>query len=439
MKRFALLLVLSLVLDGALAYPAGAQIRMEIIGPGSRLSAIALPELKNQSGDDNHEVSAAFIDTLSRDLKLSGYFRIIDPGAYVEDSQNSGFELGQFNMADWSSLNADFLVKGAVSLSGSEVKADVRLFNVAQNRQMMGDRYTGSGDDVLQMARRFADAILKAVTGTRGPFDSRIAFASTRGGRFKEVYTDSLDGGRLYKVTNNPTINIFPSIDRDGGLLLYTSYKSGRPLLYIANLKSRTELPIRSRAGDVIGGALSPDGRSIVAAVERDGITNLHLFGANGREIRALTNDSSISVTPAFSPDGTQLAFTSDRSGNPQIYVTSLSGGAPARITYQGNYNTNPAFSPKGDKIAYQGRVEGRFDIFLIGAKGGQPTRLTSGEGSNESPSWSPDSRYLLFSSTRSGRARLYLMQLETGKIISEVMEDNGDDTSPSWSSWLGE
>ena len=75
--------------------------------------------LKNLGGDDDHRVGSAFVSTLRRDLELSGYFRIIDPHAYIEDPQSSGFELGQFNFADWRSINADFLVKGSIETSAA--------------------------------------------------------------------------------------------------------------------------------------------------------------------------------------------------------------------------------------------------------------------------------------------------------------------------------
>jgi len=411
---------------------------IRIVG-AERVSPIAVPDLKNIDGDDDHRVSNVFTATLVKELKLSGYFRVIDPHAYIEDSQDSGYELGRFNMADWTTLNADFLVKGAATVKSDQVIVEARLFDVPQQRQVMGKRYTGSGDDVAQMGRRFADAILKSVTGTQGPFDSKIAFVSTRGGRFKEVYTASPDGQDVFRVTNNPTINLFPNFDRGTRLLLYVSYKTGTPALYLADLVARREIRIRSVLGYPIGGAISPDGHSIVAAIEHGGVTDLHLMDSGGREMRALTGDGSINVSPAFSPDGKKIAFTSDRSGAPQIYVTDLDGGAPRRITYRGNYNSNPAFSPKGDRIAYQSRENGVFDIYVIGLDGGEPLRLTNGEGSNESASWSPDGRYLLFSSTRGGRARLYLMMVETGKIISALLEDRGDDTNPSWSWWLAD
>jgi TolB protein len=414
-------------------------ITMRIEGPGSQLSTIAVSGLKNLGGDDDHHIGSAFVSTLRRDLDLSGYFRIIDPHAYIEDPQTSGFELGQFNFADWRSINADFVVKGSVTASDSGVKLTAYLYDVAQQRRMMGKNFTGDAGDVPRMARRFADAILEASTGQKGPFDSKLAFVSTRGGRFKEIYTQSIDGQDLFRLTGNPTINLFPSFDRSTRYVLYLSYKSMSPALYLADLNERRETRIDSPHGLVIGGTLSPDGEQIVAAIERDGVTNLYLLTRDGAEIRQLTDTSGINVSPAISPDGESLAYTSDRSGTPQIYIMSLAGGDPHRITYSGDYNTTPAFSPKGDKLAYQSRVNGRFDIWTIPVGGGDPVQVTDGNGSNEYPSWSPDGRYLAFSSTRGHNSQIYIMMVSNRKIISALTEGDGNDSCPAWSGWLGE
>ncbi len=438
-RHLATVFVVLLAAIAAFARRADAQIKMEIIGPGSTLAPIAVAGLKEQGGADAKLLSGDFASTLIRNLELSGYFRIIDPAAHIEDPQQSGYELGQFNFANWSVINTEFLVKGAIQQDGASVTVTAFLYDVAQQRRMMGKQYTGGARDVARMARRFADSILEAATGVRGPFDSKLAFVSTRGGRFKEIYTQSIDGQELFKLTDNQTINLFPVWDRSSHELLYLSYKSGDSILYLANLDRRVETRIGSRRGRVIGGAISPDGKRIVAAIERNGFTNLHLLDRDGNELRPLTETQAINVGPAFSPDGRLVAFTSDRSGTPQIWVMPLDGSAARRLTYSGNYNTTPAFSPKGDRIAFQSREGGRFEIYAIPVGGGQPVRMTDGTGSNRSPAWSPDGRYIAFSSNRAGRPRVYLLQVATGKIISALTEGKGDDTSPAWSWWLGE
>jgi TolB protein len=412
---------------------------MTIIGAGAQTWPVAVSGLKNLGGDDDGAASSTFDRVLSRDLMLSGYYTLVDPHTFIEDPQKSGYELGQFNLDDWKSIRAEFVVKGAVQINGGKVQLTARLFDVYQQRGIMGKTFRGDLNEVPRMARRFADAILKAVTGTEGPFDSKLAFVSTRGGRFKEVYTQSIDGGDLFQVTSNPTINLFPNWDHNADQLLYLSFKTMEPRLYIANLVERRESHLDTSHGRMIGGAISPDGHQVVAAIENAGNTNLYLMDSNGNELRELTHTGGINVSPNFSPDGQKLAFTSDRSGTPQIYTMDLAGGEATRITYTGNYNTTPAISPKGDVIVYQSREGGRFDIFWIPLAGGAATMLTDGRGTNESPSWSPDGRYLAFSSTRSGRSRIYILQVESRKIISPLTEDNGNDTTPAWSWWLGD
>jgi TolB protein len=442
-RRFILTLAALALLSLAGAGGVYAEpIHMTISGPGSTAAPIAVSEFKNLGGDDQGTASHDFVRVLRRDLELSGFFSIISPKSYIEDPQNSGYDLGKFNFGDWSSLNAEFLVKGAVTVSGGQISVEALMFDVAQQRRMFGTRFSGGPGDVAQMARRFADSVIKAVTGVQGPFDTRIGFVSTGGGRFKEIYLAAPDGGGLFRVTDNPTINLFPKFARSAASVLYLSYKSGEPVLYLFDVAARTEIRIDSPHGTVIGGALSPDGSQIVAAVESGGRTNLFLLERTGGEIRQLTEGRGINVNPAFSADGQQLAFTSDRSGTPQVYVMSVGGGPARRLTYKGDYNTSPSFSPDGKWIAYQSR-SGGFNIFIVPAAGGSPAQLTQDDGSCESPCWSPDGRYLVFSSNRSGHARLYLMQVntqsQTGKVISALMEDEGNDSSPTWSWWLGD
>ena len=406
------------------------------INTAPRAQPIAVSALKNLGGDDEHALSETFGKVLKRDLTLSSFFRILDPASYIEDAQNTGYDIGQFNFADWSSLGADYLVKGSVARDGDTVKVEALLFDVPQQRRVMGKKFTGSPHDVGEMARRFADSILQSATGTRGPFDSKLAFVSTRGGRFKEVYTSWLDGGGLFRVTDNPTINLFPDFDHDVSHLLYLSYKSFSPELYLVNLGQQVETRISPQLGQAVGGALTPDGQ-IVAAYERSGRTNLYLLTPAGAMVRALTDSGPINVSPSVCPDGGRFVFTSDRSGTPQIYVASLDGGAPTRVTFKGSYNTAPSFSPDCKQIAYESREPGGFQIYVIGVGGAGARQLTQ-TGSNESPSWSPDGRYIVFSSNRGGGSKIYLMRARDGYVIAPLTEGQGNESNPAWSWWMG-
>src|SRR3984893_14809720 len=144
---------------------ANAQVHIDITGATGRTWPVAVSGLKNLGGDDDQAISSKFDRILSRDLMLSGYYTLVDPHTFIEDPQKSGYEMGQFNFDDWKSIRAEFLVKGAVQINGGKVQLTARLFDVYGQRAVMGKTFGGDTKEVPRMARRFADAILKAVTG----------------------------------------------------------------------------------------------------------------------------------------------------------------------------------------------------------------------------------------------------------------------------------
>ncbi len=338
-----------------------AQVKGTIIGPGTRSYPIAVPELAPLGPSSGHARSTGveFADILTKDLKLTGLFRVIDRAAYIERPDAQGLTADAINFDNWSVIGALALVKGGYSADGEKISVEARLFDVYQRRQIAGRRYHGTAQDVRRMAHKFADAVLEAFTGERGPFDSRIAFISTRGGRFKDIYVMSLDGGDLLQVTRSRSINLSPAWSPDVHSLLYTSYKHGNPDLYVLDFVNGREVRLTSERGLHVGGRWSPDGSRIAVAVEQQGNSDIALLDSSGRLLRKLTDHWAIDVSPTWSPDGKRLAFCSNRSGAPQIYVMDADGTNVRRVTFEGAYNTSPAWSPKGERIAYASRVGG--------------------------------------------------------------------------------
>ena len=420
-------------LAATLASPAPAQVRSTIIGPGVKRYPIAISPLKGIAGG---AASDQFGRVLARDLELSGLFRVIPSDTYLEDAQSSGVTAESINFDNWSVVGALALVKGSAERRSDDLTIEARLFDVAQHRQLAGRRFHGRATDEARIANRFADEIIAYFTGERGPFDSQIAFLSTRGGRFKDVYTMNADGTDVRRITNDNTLNLSPSWAPDGRGLVLTSYRRGNPDLFSLALPAGRVTKLSSLRGLNLGGHWAPDGRRIAVTIEYDGNPDIALLNADGSLLRRLTDHWAVDVSPSWSPDGQQLAFCSDRSGAPQIYVMGVDGGAVRRVSTAGSYNTSPSWAPKGDHIAYASRVAGRFQIFTVKTDGSDVRQVTSSAGSNEDPSWSPDGRYLVFSSTRRGPSMLYLADAAGANQV-ELTEGNGSDSSPSWSGWL--
>lgn len=424
MRQVFLVTALALAAVAATARGSRAQVTGRIVGPGATRLEIAVSPL---AGD---ALGAKFAEVVARNLTLSGYFRVLDSKAYIEGPTPG--EVNQINFANWATIGAKALVKGTINQSGGGLAIEARLYDVAQHSELGGARYNGGPDLVPQMARRFADKILELVTGEAGPFDSKIAFASRRGGRAKEIYVMSVDAFDVASVTSNRTINLAPSWSPDTRSLLFTSFMDGNPSLYRFDLGSRGARKISASRGLNLGGRWSPDGRTIAVSLERSGNSDIFLLDPEGQVRSQLTKSPEIDVSPTWSPDGSRIAFVSSRTGSPQVYAMNADGSDQKRITFQGSYNTSPSWSPKGDLIAYVSR-EGGFNVYTINLKTNQVKAVTSGQGNNEDPSFSPDGRYLVFSSTRVGKPALFLADV-TGQHQVQLTTSGGDDTSPSWS-----
>jgi TolB protein len=430
----SILMVFSLLL--APAYAAYGAVTAEIVGQGGQKFPIAVSPLKNlgAAGADAARLSTGIADAMVHDLELSGWFKVLDRSAYIEDGQKTGITLGAFDFKDWSTIGAEGLVKGGFTVQGEDVTVELRLFDVYQNKERIGKRYTGRVRDFRRIAHKFVDEIIQQFTGVPGVFNTRIAYVSNSGGRFKEIYVSHLDGSEKFQVTDNHTINLSPSWSADGRSILYSSFKERGQTLYLFELFSGKEIKFTPRgAAKYLGGKLAPDGQTVVATVELAGNSNLYLLDRGGNVIRRLTDEPGIEVSPAWSPDGKQIVYVSDRSGAPQLYILDLASGKTRRLTYSGAYNTSPEWSPKGERIVYTGRVGSRFAIFSIAADGGEPRKLTAESSDSEDPTWSPDGRFIAFSSNRAGKYHLYVMQA-SGENQRRLTGSGGDDTKPSWS-----
>jgi TolB protein len=413
-----------------LARPVQAQVRSTIVGPGVTRYPIAVAPLKQITPG----AAERFTSTLTRDLELSGLFHVLPRDTYIEDAQIAGVTAEAINFENWSVLGALALVKGTAERQGNDLTIEARLFDVGQRRQLAGRRFRGVVGDERRMANRFADEIIQTFTGERGPFDSQIAFLSTRGGRFKDVYIMSADGEDVRRVTDENTLNLSPSWAPDGRSLVLTSFRDGNPDLFALGLNRGAWSRLSALRGLNLGGRWSPDGQRIAVTLEFDGNPEVAILNADGSLAKRVTDHWAVDVSANWSPDGRQLVFCSDRSGSPQIYIMDAEGDGLRRVS-TGRYSTSPSWSPKGDRIAYATRAGGRFQIMTVKTDGSDPRQVTS-VGSNEDPSWSPDGRYLVFSAKRSGAPKLMLSDL-SGANQAELTTGGGGDTSPAWSGWL--
>ena len=405
---------------------------IDIDKPFLRKIPLAIPQFKNATGDaKERRLSYMASDFLSDSLDFTGYFKLLDRGAFLFDPQTDGIITPSINFDNWKVVGAELLITGRYELTDGKIKIELRLFDTFKARNILGKRYSGLVEDQRRIILRFCSEVIKHLTGSPGVFDSKIAFISTGSGN-KEIYVSEFDGYKPRQITLNKAITLNPAWSTDGNWMAYTSYKGDKPDLYIKNLKNGSEYSI-TRQGINITPDWVPGKFELAATLSFSGDPEIYLLTGKGKIIKRLTRKSGNDVSPTWSPDGKKFAFVSNRSGSPQIYIKDVTNGEVRRLTFEGRYNTQPSWSPRGDKIAYTSMVEGWHNIVVIGLDGEGAMQLTYDSRDNEAPSWSPDGSLIAFSSTREGPSRIYVMTV-FGTDQRRLLVLTGEQTNPKWS-----
>ena len=390
------------------------QLRLAVVPP-QPIGTTIRPALANESAAVH-----------SFDLTMSGLV-----AAEVKDAAPllNGLALTPIDFVPWLSAGYDLLIRGEYELRGEELTLEFRLYDVPAKKMLTSKRFLGREKDLRRFAHSFSDEIMRALTGEKGPFTSKILYVSTKTGS-KELFLMDWDGYNPQQLTNNRSITISPDISPDAKEIIFTSYKRGNPDLYKRGLVGTVEVPISSRRGLNITGSWSPDGSKIALALSKDGNTEIYTIARDGSAPNRLTVTQAANVSPAWSPDGSKIAFVSDRFGKPQLFTMDAKGGNVQRFGYGGAYTVNPAWSPKGDKLAYA-KSAGGFQIFVANADGSNEQQLTF-DGNNERPRWSPDGRLIVFSSKRGGPEALYVMRAD-GSGQTKISRSGGLSQHPVW------
>lgn len=169
----------------------------------------------------------------------------------------------------------------------------------------------------------------------------------------------------------------------------------------------------------------------------------LWIVDYDGKNLRLLTEEHSLSVTPQWVQIGEQTfyVYVSYKLGIPKIFLGSLNTSQGKKmIPLQGN-QFMPSVTPRKKMIAFIADTYGNPDLFLQSfslANGayGKPKRLFNETfGTQGNPSFSPDGSQLVFISNKDGQPRLYVVQIDPEIQKPRLLTKKYRNTScPSWS-----
>ncbi|TYB80943.1 Tol-Pal system beta propeller repeat protein TolB [Maritimibacter fusiformis] len=431
------ILTLTLVVIG-LAQAARAQsgpLRIEITEGVIEPLPFAIPTFVGEGGD-GAQYAADISRVVAADLAGTGLFREIPSSAFI--SSVTSFD-APVSYPDWKAINAQALVTGAVATGpGGTLSVKFRLFDVFSGAPLgEGLQFSGTVSGWRRMAHKVADVVYSRITGENGYFDSRVVFVSESGpkdARRKRLAIMDYDGANVQYLTDSTSLVLAPRFSPTGDRVLYTSYESGRPQIYLLDVASVGRMALDTGGGNMtFSPRFNPNGTGVVFSLERGGNSDLYTMDLGGGGLRQLTDTPAIETAPSYSPDGSQMVFESDRSGTQQLYVMPAGGGEATRISFgPGRYST-PVWSPRGDLIAFTKQNAGRFHIGVMRVDGSEE-RLLTASFLDEGPTWSPNGRVIMFTRETQGAEGapgLYSVDI-SGRNLRRVQTPEAA-SDPSW------
>ena len=411
----------------SVALPASAKVSLDIYGQSYKKITIATPPFKGT--DTASKLKTDMPDLLAKDLDMSGFFIVAPKTVMDRELTAEGVEKKDIRFENWRSLGIELICKAVAQVQNGGLTIESYLYDSSDGTLLFAKRYRTKTDEWRRVVHRLADDIIQAATGERGIMSSRVLFVA-RDKRGKDVYISDLDGGALKKLTEHGGITVSPAMSPDGRYLAFTSYKEGKPNLYVFDLERNREVYANREDGTKIASTWL-DKRTLVYTHTTGRNSTIFSENIETKEKKVILRQEGILASPNFSMDGKKMVFVSDMYGTPQIFIRDLSSGETKRLTYAGNYNTTPVLSPKGDLIAYGCKTEGALEICVMKSDGTEPRVLTDG-GVNDSPQFSFCGRYILYSSDNGRKAAIYLM-LHNGDNKRLLTFTQSEETQPKF------
>lgn len=377
--------------------PLPSDVVVEVDAQESNVFRIGIPDLL---GAAPHKSAAGGV--ARNDFTLMPGYTVVGPRSLSHDVDSEGLGVDR---SAWTAHQVNGVIKGQVEEQGGQLRVEMRFFWFARGMSpALTKSYQGDPDDLRGWMHDFGNEVLRVVTGTPGPFGTKLTYGKREGPGRKDVFCAHMDGHNQLRISNGRGIAMLPSFGDDGHVWFTRLTETG---MFITRSGLRGRRVIEGN-----GLNMSPsvcDGR-IYFTSSRDGNSEIYSASMDGSDVRRLTNEPAIDVSPACVPNG-KLAFVSARHGSPQIWMMSRDGTNQRRLTFKGNHNQTPAVCPLANKplIAFTGRDDGTLDIFTVNYVTQEYTRVTQGQGMNKDPAWSPDCRLVAFTSDRRRQEGVYL------------------------------
>ncbi|MDF2965303.1 MAG: tolB [Rickettsiaceae bacterium] len=377
------------------------------------------------------------------DLERCGFFKIISPDAFIEEKTGVA-HTPLFQV--WRQINATVLLNASVKQNDrGKYEVSFILWDSYTEKDIAGEIYNIDERSWRRVAHKIADKIYERITGNLGYFDTRVAYISeipSSRQKIKRLAIMDQDGENHHYLTDGKSLVLTPRFSPKADKILYLSYVSRKPRVYLRDLYTGREKIVGDFHGMSFAPRFSPNGTKAVMSVARGGATNILEIDLHSMRIKALTNSvAAINTSPNYSPDGRHIVFNSDRGGSRQLYVMDVDGSDVKRISFGDGSYAAPVWSPKGDYIAFTKSVRGEGFYIGVMRPDGTGERIIAQGYLVESPSWAPNGRVIMYTKEerpnrgKPGKSKIYAIDITGNNEYELKTPHNASD--PEWSKLL--
>ncbi len=376
------------------------------------------------------ELPTDIAEIVANDLNRSGIFKSMDRQKLPAQPHYST----QVLYPRWRTAGQEYLVVGRIfQKSPGQYDIEFQLLDVLKQKQLAGYRLPVKKRGLRSSAHEISDLIYEKITGTRGAFNTRIAYVRSQKDEARKyiLQVADTDGFNAQTILESDEPLMSPSWSPTGQSLAYVSFENNRPEVFVQHLASAKRSKISGFEGINGAPSWSPNGKMLALVLSKDGNPDIYTLNTTTKRLTRLTRNRAIDTEPVWSNKGRSIIFTSDRSGTPQLYQVTATGGKPKRITFEGSYNSAASISPDGKYITMVHGERGRFKIAQLELETGNLTVLTDG-ALDESPSFSPNGKMVLYASTRGDNGVLFAVSVD-GRSKHKLSDQTGDLREPVW------
>ncbi len=219
--------------------------------------------------------------------------------------------------------------------------------------------------------------------------------------------------------------------------IAFLSEINGNKEIFTVDFDGQNLRRISDEKSIILTPAWSPDGGWIVYTSYAQRNPDLVMIGASGKRRRTLLKLPGLNAAPAWSPNGQRIAIVLSKDRNSEIYVLEKDFGLK-RLTRHFNIDTSPTWSPDGKKIAFTSDRSGTGapQIYVMDAIGGDKSgvkRISFGSGYNDDPAWSPNGDKIAFTSRVGRKFQIKVYDIKTQKA-EQFTFGPGSSEQPAWS-----